>query len=133
MATSVTATILVIDDCKEVLDRTSAYLQHQGYRVFCLQDAFNASAMMREQAVSLVVLDIRMPLGGDTVASLLERFHATPLVYYSAVDDATGEALAKKRHNTTFVSKGVGLRALAREIEKRLLMNVVAAPKPESD
>ena len=73
-----------------------------------------------------------MPLSGDAVARLLERFHALPLVYYSAVDDAVGEALARKRENATFVSKGVGLRALAREITKRLMSRTEATPPRES-
>jgi DNA-binding response OmpR family regulator len=117
-------TILLVDDSSEVLERTRAYLQHQGYRVLSTTDPFGASALMRDEQIQLVVLDIRMPLGGDTVAGLLERFHSTPLVFYSSVDEADGEALTRKRQNASFVSKGLGLRVLAREISRRLIVRV---------
>ena len=122
------ATLLMVDDSQEVLGRTSAYLEHQGYRVVCVQDAFAAAQLMRQQSFQLVILDIQMPLGGEALARLLERFHATPLIYYSAVDDGVGESLAKKSQNASFVSKGLGLRALAREISKRLLIETESLP-----
>ncbi|MDX2051142.1 MAG: response regulator [Polyangiaceae bacterium] len=121
-------TLLLVDDSTEVLEQASAYLEHQGYRVVCVADAFDALAVMREQKPHLVILDIQMPFEGDAVARLLDRFHSTPLIYYSAVDDSVGEALARKSKNASFVPKGTGLRALAREIAGRLIAEAEIIP-----
>src|SRR5688572_23697072 len=93
--------ILLIDDDRLLMERTAVYLKAKG---FLVSSSENADA---------IVLDVRMPaLGGDKVASVLSRLCTIPIVFYSAIDDEDGEALAAELENAHFVSKGSGLRRL---------------------
>jgi response regulator RpfG family c-di-GMP phosphodiesterase len=53
--------ILVVDDESTNIDLLEAYLVPQGYEVLTAADGETALKMIREQAVDLVLLDVRMP------------------------------------------------------------------------
>jgi DNA-binding response OmpR family regulator len=105
--------ILLIDDDHSLMERTAAYLRAKGFMVTSSESVFSVASTIGSEQPDAIVLDVRMPaLGGDKVAGVLSRLCSTPIVFYSAVDDEDGEALAAAHENARFVSKGAGLRCL---------------------
>jgi DNA-binding response OmpR family regulator len=105
--------ILLIDDDHALMERTAAYLKAKGFLVTTSENVFSVASTIGSEKPDAIVLDVRMPaLGGDKVASVLTRMCNIPIVFYSAIDDEDGEALAAEHEQASFVSKGSGLRSL---------------------
>jgi DNA-binding response OmpR family regulator len=105
--------ILLIDDDRVLMERTAVYLKAKGFLVTSSENVFNVASTIGSEKPDAIVLDVRMPaLGGDKVATVLSRLCSIPIVFYSAIDDEDGEALAAEHENAHFVSKGSGLRCL---------------------
>jgi DNA-binding response OmpR family regulator len=105
--------ILLIDDDRLLMERASVYLKAKGFLVTSSENVFSVASTIGSEKPDAIVLDVRMPaLGGDKVASVLSRLCSIPIVFYSAIDDEDGEALAAGHENAHFVSKGSGLRCL---------------------
>jgi len=105
--------ILLIDDDRLLMERTAAYLKAKGFLVTSNENVFSVASTIGTEKPDAIVLDVRMPaLGGDKVASVLSRLCRIPIVFYSAIDDEDGEAIAAGHENAHFVSKGSGLRCL---------------------
>jgi DNA-binding response OmpR family regulator len=107
------ARVLLIDDDHSLMERTAVYLRAKGFLVTSSENVFSVASTIGSEKPDAIVLDVRMPaLGGDKVAGVLSRLCSIPIVFYSAVDEADGEALAAGHQNACFVSKGAGLRCL---------------------
>jgi two-component system KDP operon response regulator KdpE len=105
--------ILLVDDDRALMERTSIYLKAKGFLVTSNENVFSVASTIGSEKPDAIVLDVRMPaLGGDKIASVLSRLCTIPIVFYSAIDDEDGEALAAGHENAHFVSKGAGLRCL---------------------
>jgi DNA-binding response OmpR family regulator len=105
--------ILLVDDDRILMERTAVYLRAKGFDVTCMESVFSIAATVGTERPEAIVLDVRMPaIGGDKVASVLSRLCTVPIVFYSAVTDEEGEALAAEHKNASFVSKAAGLRCL---------------------
>jgi DNA-binding response OmpR family regulator len=111
--------ILLVDDDRTQTERAALFLKAKGFEVTCSENVFTVASTVGAERPDAIVLDVQMPaLGGDKVASVLSRLCDVPIVFYSAVDDEDGEALALKHPNASFVSKGSGLRCLWQELVK---------------
>jgi len=109
--------ILLIDDDRVQMERTAVFLKAKGFMVTCSENVFSVASTVGAERPDAIVLDVRMPaLGGDKVASVLSRLCDVPIVFYSAVDEEDGEALALQHDNARFVSKGAGLRCLWQQL-----------------
>jgi DNA-binding response OmpR family regulator len=53
--------VLIVDDDPLIRDLLQAYLSQEGYTVHCAATAEQAEALLAEQPVELVMLDIRLP------------------------------------------------------------------------
>jgi DNA-binding response OmpR family regulator len=105
--------VLLVDDDRGLMERTAIYLRSKGFLVTTSENLFGIAPTIGSEHPDAIVLDVRMPaLGGDKVASVLSRMCTVPIVFYSAIDDDEGEALAESYENASFVSKGTGLRRL---------------------
>ena len=112
-----TPRVLLIDDDRIQMERTAVFLKAKGFMVTCSENVFSVASTVGAERPDAIVLDVRMPaLGGDKVASVLSRLCDVPIVFYSAVDEEDGEALALEHANARFVSKGAGLRCLWQQL-----------------
>ena len=53
--------ILVCDDDKEIVEAIEIYLQQEGYSILKAYDGEQALAMLKENEVHLLIIDVMMP------------------------------------------------------------------------
>lgn len=77
--------ILVVDDEKEICDLIEIYLRNEGYDVYKAGNGNEALAILENQAISLIVLDVMMP-GMDGIAFCKEvrKTRDLPIIMLSA-------------------------------------------------
>ena len=56
------ATILVVDDDREIVGAIAKLLELDGHRVLRSYDGLEALEILHEQTVHLIILDVMMPL-----------------------------------------------------------------------
>ncbi len=110
--------VLLIDDDVGLLMRTGQYLRAKGYEVKGTHNVFEIPSLVSLFKPNLIVLDVKMPaLSGEGVAVTLRRMCDAPIIFYSAVLDDHGEALAAQHAGAQFVSKAQGVRILYDALE----------------
>lgn len=87
-------TLLVVDDEADLRDIVASELEFMGARVFQAENISNAQKVLKENAVDLIVSDIRMP--GGTGVDLLEIVKAKnvevpPVILITGFADITTE------------------------------------------
>ena len=67
-------TIFVVDDEADILDFVSKVLTDGGYKVFTALDADNGLALLKKEAIDLLLLDIMLPrVDGWEVMKIMKR------------------------------------------------------------
>ena len=83
--------ILVVDDNESNRDMLSRRLQHEGYDVCIAANGHEALALLNNEAVDLILLDVMMPeLNGHDVLKGLKtnsRWRDIPVIMVSALDE----------------------------------------------
>ena len=118
------ATILAIDDEKEVLDVMRQMLESGGFRVITARDgpAGLASFEAHRQEIALVLLDVTMPeMNGPEVLERIRRIDAqVPVLFVSGyVGPRRGDTLALRTH-AAFLAKPFSQDALVKRIQTLL-------------
>jgi CheY-like chemotaxis protein len=119
--------ILVIDDDDDVRQLITRFLEGRGHEVESQSFALGlpsrvASWWRGDTSPDAIVLDIMMPkMSGEEALKLLTRNRTSrkiPVVLYSAIDPADGNALADRHLQATFVQKTDRLSVLADAIDR---------------
>jgi CheY-like chemotaxis protein len=109
-------TVLLVDDNPEILLTTSSYLRARGFHVVAVDSALGVTALVSKHRPSVVVLDVMMPaLDGGALATLIhgrKDLRATPIIFYSAMEEEQLHRLSAKVPGSTYVAKADGLGAL---------------------
>ena len=92
--------ILVVDDEPAWLKSVSHVLRKEGYQVKAVQSAAEALALLAKYNPDLIVSDLRMPdmNGFDLLDKIkhLPGVSATPVVFFSAIDDFHAKKVARE-------------------------------------
>ena len=79
-----------------VLNATRQTLEGAGYAVVSCTEPDQFFTVLQREKPDLALVDVSMPiLEGDSVAWVAQRFHACPIVLYSAKAEAELKKLAK--------------------------------------
>jgi DNA-binding response OmpR family regulator len=66
--------ILIIEDEKSVSDILKAYLEKEGYKVYCTESGLDGIELFRKVKFKLVILDLMLPdIEGEEVCKILRR------------------------------------------------------------
>ena len=66
--------ILIIEDEKSVSEILKAYLEKEGYGVYCTEDGLDGIELFRKEKINLVILDLMLPdIDGEEVCKILRR------------------------------------------------------------
>ncbi len=124
ISTNGPATILAVDDDREVLDLLGHSLRDAGYRVLAARGGWNAIEIYEEspEPVSLLLTDVIMPdLTGPVLAERLRtRQPNLPVLFISGFLDADLVQRFISLKGFTLLSKPFTVSALLREVEQAL-------------
>ena len=77
--------ILVVDDDPKIVNLVRTYLEREGFRVLVAADGHAALEAVRDNEVSLIVLDVMLPeIDGLAVTRILRRDSTIPVLMLSA-------------------------------------------------
>jgi putative two-component system response regulator len=115
-------TLLVVDDEEAIRRSVRKYLTLRGYEVATAASGEEALAILGQQKVAGMLLDVNMPgiNGVDLVPRALEIEPDVAILMLTAVNDATSAALCMQRGALDYLIKPVDLPHLGRAIENAL-------------
>jgi len=121
------ATVLCIDDNRNILEINKALLESNGYRVLIAPNGPTGIALTRTHSIDAVVLDFNMPgMDGTQVAEVLMKEQPKlPVVIWSGCVDEIPESL--KCFADALLHKGDGPASLLSAVEK--LVNACSTSK----
>ncbi|MGZ4032168.1 MAG: response regulator transcription factor [Tumebacillaceae bacterium] len=101
------ASVLIIDDEKEIRDLIEIYLKNEGYRVLKAADGVEGLDMLkRHPEVQLIVLDIMMPrLDGIQACLKIRETRNTPIIMLSAKSQDMDKILGLNTGADDYVTK----------------------------
>lgn len=88
-------TILIVDDEQEIADLLEVYLKNEGYQVFKFYNGKDALSCVKEQKISLAILDVMLPdIDGFSLCKKIRESHYFPIIMLTAkveeIDKITG-------------------------------------------
>lgn len=117
------ATILVVDDEKDILDLLTYNLEKEGYAVLSARTG-SAALAAAKQHPDLCILDVMMPeMDGWEVCKALRRDPATaaiPVIFLTARDSEVDEVLGLELGADDYLTKPVRMRTLIARVKKAL-------------
>jgi len=117
-------TILIIEDDLDIQTFVARLLEIEGYRVLTAETADEGLRLLREEQVSLLLLDLRLP--GDSGWVVLGEIKSQPSLSAIAVIIVTASAGEPKRQQALgmgavdYLVKPLGTTALKRAVSRAL-------------
>ena len=116
------ATILVVDDDRELNDGVRAVLERKGYHVLQASNGVQARQAVYDRRPDLVILDMMMPrMGGFPV---LEHFKgkpdAPPIIMITANEGSRHKAYAEYLGVVNYIRKPFAMDELLEAVERAL-------------
>lgn len=109
-------TVLVCDDEKDIVSALKIYLESEGYAVECAYDGVQALALLDSRDISLVLMDIMMPVmdGISAMVKIRERSNV-PVILLTAKGEDTDKILGLNVGADDYITKPFNpLEVLAR-------------------
>ena len=109
-------TVLVCDDEKDIVSALKIYLESEGYAVECAYDGAQALALLEGRNISLVLMDIMMPVmdGISAMVKIRERSNV-PVILLTAKGEDTDKILGLNVGADDYITKPFNpLEVLAR-------------------
>ena len=79
------ATILIVDDEKNIRNVVREYAEFEGYEVFEAEDGMAAVELCRKQNFDIIIMDVMMPrLDGFSACKEINKIRPTPVIMLSA-------------------------------------------------
>ena len=86
--------ILVCDDDKEIVEAIEIYLQQEGYHILKAYDGEQALAVLKENEVHLLIIDVMMPkLDGIRATLKIREESSIPIIILSAKSEDSDKIL----------------------------------------
>jgi two-component system, OmpR family, alkaline phosphatase synthesis response regulator PhoP len=112
------ATVLVVDDERNIVQLAKLYLQNEGYRVETAANGREALEKVRQTAPSLVLLDLMMPeMDGWEVTKRLRKAGDLPIIVLTARDDDVDKVVGLELGADDYVTKPFNPRELVARVK----------------
>lgn len=115
--------ILLVDEDEQVLSITKLFLEGEGYRnLHAIQDSRLVIPFLKENEVSMIVLDLMMPhiMGNDLLSMLRNDFPKIPVIIMTATGDMDIAEDCKKLGALDFLVKPVDPATFLSAIERTM-------------
>lgn len=108
------ATLLLVDDDRNLLELLSMACEDAGHRILTAGDGRSGLEVVKREAVDLVIADVNMPIvdGFTLVRRLREAGAAVPVILLTARDHEVDEALGLELGADDYVAKPYNTRLL---------------------
>ncbi|MCM1157982.1 MAG: response regulator transcription factor [Bacteroidales bacterium] len=114
-------TILVCDDDREIVEAISIYLKQEGYKVISAYNGREALAVMKEENIHLIILDIMMPeLDGIHALLKLRESSSIPVILLSAKSEDADKILGLNVGADDYVTKPFNPLELVARVKSQL-------------
>ncbi len=114
-------TILVCDDDKEIVDAIEIYLLQEGYEVCKAYDGEQAVAMMKQQKIDLLIIDVMMPkLDGVRATLQIRKESSIPIIILSAKAEDTDKILGLNVGADDYITKPFNPLELVARVKSQL-------------
>jgi len=125
------ATVLVIEDDKNIQDLLLIYLKREGYTVFTADDGGQGLSQFRTVKPDLVLLDVMMPvMDGWTVCKTIRAESRTPIIMLTAKSETEDKVTGLKAGADDYITKPFEMSELLARVEAVLRRTETVAEKP---
>lgn len=123
--------ILIVEDDLNLLEGLKDNLEFEGYEVKGCQVGGKALGMIRNEAFSLVILDIMLPdiSGFEICKTLRSEGHTTPIILLSARSEEMDKVKGLELGADDYITKPFSLRELTARIKAVLRRVTVASSR----
>jgi DNA-binding response OmpR family regulator len=127
----VDATILIVEDDRNIGNLVRTYLERDGYSVLWVRSGEDAMAELDRHPLSLVVLDVGLPgIDGFEVCRRIRAHAETPVIMLTARDEEVDRVLGLELGADDYVPKPFSPRELVARVKAVLRRT---QPKPPTD
>lgn len=115
------ATILVVDDDREIANSVSKILEKEGYISIVANDGMQAMEILASQGIDLIILDIMMPrLDGLSATMKIREKKNIPIILLSAKTEDSDKILGLSMGADDYVSKPYNSLELVARVKAQL-------------
>ena len=98
--------ILVCDDDKEIVAAIEIYLANEGYKIFAAYNGREALAVLNEEEIDLIIMDIMMPeMDGIRATIKIREEKNIPIIMLSAKSEDTDKILGLNMGADDYLTK----------------------------
>jgi DNA-binding response OmpR family regulator len=113
--------ILVVDDEERILDVVKSYLEASGYIAYTAKTGKEALAVIRENPLSLILLDLMLPdLSGEEICKTVRLSSKIPIIMLTAKVDEASIITGLKIGADDYVTKPFSPKQLMARVEATL-------------
>ena len=113
--------VLVVDDEVEIRDAIEIYLKNEGIKVFKAKDGLEALALLEEEEIHLIILDIMMPrLDGIKATFKIRENRNLPIIILSAKSEDTDKILGLNMGADDYITKPFNPLELTARVKSQL-------------
>ncbi len=125
------AHILVVDDEPDLREMVEEYLKKQGFSVLMAQNGAVMRQLIAEQAIDLVLLDVRMPgEDGLSLARFLREHYSVGIIMLTAMGEVIDRVVGLEMGADDYISKPFDPRELLARV-KSVLRRLDSRPKTD--
>lgn len=122
----------IIEDEKNISDMIKYNLEKEGYEVYTAYDGKEGIALIENQALDLLLLDIMLPhVDGLDICKQVRKKMDVPIIIISAKADEFDKVLGLELGADDYVTKPFSMREVMARIKARLRRKVVEPIKEE--
>jgi two-component system, OmpR family, alkaline phosphatase synthesis response regulator PhoP len=112
------ATILVVDDERNIVELARLYLSKEGYRVLTAHDGAQALVLARSERPDLIVLDLMLPQvdGWEVCRRLRQGGDNTPIIMVTARGDDVDRIVGLEMGDDDYMTKPFNPRELTARV-----------------
>ena len=115
------ATILIVDDEKEIRDLVDIYLKGDGYNTIQACDGVEAINLLEENDVDLIILDVMMPnLNGIEACLKIREMREMPIIMLSAKSEDIDKILGLNMGADDYLTKPFNPLELVARVKSQL-------------
>lgn len=115
------ATILVVEDDRDLAMLTARQLQGQGYQVVCAEDGKTTMAQLEKMPMNIILLDVMLPdCDGHELCERIRSKYDYPIIFMSCLGDSTTIVQAFRGGGNDYLVKPVNISELVERIEENL-------------